>query len=106
MLSELWKKLCYLSKQSCRKKASEIELPEEPVYRELGAGAVNRIFSNIISNAMKYYDGDLYVVMDKSGCVTFSNTAYNLMLLQSADCLIDSTRWKSAVTQQHRDCLL
>ena len=56
----------------------EIELPEEPVFRELDPGAVNRIFSNIISNALKYSDGDLSVVMDKNGCVTFSNTAYNL----------------------------
>ena len=56
----------------------EIELPEEPIYRELDAGAVNRIFSNIISNALKYSDGDLSIKMDKSGCVTFSNTAHNL----------------------------
>lgn len=56
----------------------EIELPEEPVFRELDAGAVNRIFSNIISNALKYSDGDLSVVMDKNGCVTFRNIAYNL----------------------------
>lgn len=56
----------------------EIELSEEPVYRELDAGAVNRIFSNIIGNALKYSDGDLAVVMDKNGCVTFSNTAQNL----------------------------
>ena len=56
----------------------EVELPEEPVYRELDAGAINRIFSNIISNALKYSDGDLSVVMDKNGCVTFSNTAHNL----------------------------
>ena len=53
-------------------------MPEEPVFRELDAGAVNRIFSNIISNALKYSDGDLSVVMDKNGCVTFSNTAHNL----------------------------
>ena len=56
----------------------EIELPEEPVFRELDAGAVNRIFSNIISNALKYSAGDLSVVMDKNGCVIFSNTAHNL----------------------------
>ena len=56
----------------------EIELPEEPIFRELDAGAVNRVFSNIISNALKYSDGDLCVVMDKNGCVTFSNTAHNL----------------------------
>ena len=54
----------------------EIDLPEEPVFRELDAGAVSRIFSNIISNALKYSDGDLSVVMDKNGCVTFSNTAH------------------------------
>ena len=56
----------------------EIELPEEPVYRELDAGAVNRIFSNIISNALKYSDGDLSVVMDIDGSITFTNTAHNL----------------------------
>ena len=56
----------------------EIKLPEEPVFRELDTGAINRIFSNIISNALKYSDGDLSVVMDKNRCVTFSNTAHNL----------------------------
>ena len=57
---------------------AEIELPEEPVYRNLDAVAVNRIFSNIISNALKYSDGDLSVVMDRDGCIYFSNTAQNL----------------------------
>ena len=56
----------------------EIELPEEPVYRELDAGAVNRIFSNIISNALKYSDGDFSVWMDRNGNITFTNTAHNL----------------------------
>ena len=56
----------------------EIDLPEVPVFRELDVGAVNRIFSNIISNALKYSDGDLSVAMDKNGCITFSNTAHNL----------------------------
>lgn len=56
----------------------EIVLPEEPVYRELDTGAVSRVFSNIISNALKYSDGDLYVAMDKDGSITFTNTANNL----------------------------
>lgn len=56
----------------------EIELPEEPVHRELDAGALNRIFSNIISNALKYSDGDLSVRMDVKGCITFTNTSRNL----------------------------
>ena len=56
----------------------EIDLPEEPVYREVDIGAANRIFSNIIGNALKYSDGDLSVVMNKEGCITFTNTAQNL----------------------------
>lgn len=56
----------------------EIELPEEPVFRELDEGAVNRVFSNIISNALKYSDGDLSVVMDRDGRITFTNTARKL----------------------------
>lgn len=56
----------------------EIRLPEEPVYRELDPNAVSRIFSNIISNALKYSSGDLSVIMDRTGCITFSNTAQNL----------------------------
>ena len=56
----------------------EINLPEEPVYRELDAGALNRIFSNIISNALKYSDGDFSVTMMKDGSITFSNTAKEL----------------------------
>ena len=56
----------------------EIRLPEEPVYCELDAGAVNRIFSNIISNALKYSDGDLVVVMNSDAEIVFSNRAGNL----------------------------
>ena len=56
----------------------QIELPDEPVWRQLDAGAVNRIFSNIISNALKYSDGDFSVVMDANGCITFTNTAQKL----------------------------
>lgn len=56
----------------------EIELPEGPVFRKLDAGAVGRIFSNIISNALKYSDGDLSVVMDGGGVITFANTARDL----------------------------
>lgn len=56
----------------------EIQLPEKPVWRQLDAGAVNRVFSNIISNALKYSDGDLSVTMSADGCITFTNTAHNL----------------------------
>jgi len=56
----------------------EINLPEQPIYRELDAGALNRIFSNIISNAIKYTDGDFAVTMQEDGCITFSNSAKGL----------------------------
>lgn len=56
----------------------DIELPEKAVYCELDTGAVNRVFSNIISNALKYSDGDFSVKMDEKGTITFTNTAQNL----------------------------
>lgn len=59
----------------------QIELPEEPVFRELDAAALSRIFSNIISNAIKYSDGDLSVLMSADGTLTFSNTARDLSVV-------------------------
>lgn len=56
----------------------QIDLPEHPVPRLLNVNAVNRIFSNIISNAVKYSDGDLCVVMKGDGKILFSNTANSL----------------------------
>lgn len=56
----------------------EIHVPEEAVYRNLDAGALSRIFSNIISNALKYSDGDFSVDMKEDGTILFSNTAKKL----------------------------
>ncbi|MBD5457052.1 MAG: HAMP domain-containing histidine kinase [Lachnospiraceae bacterium] len=56
----------------------QIELPEIPVWRELDIGALNRIFSNIISNALKYTDGDFVVTMKEDGSIVFSNKAETL----------------------------
>ena len=55
----------------------ELHLPENPVYRELDANALGRIFANILSNAMKYSDGGLTITMD-DGCICFSNPASGL----------------------------
>lgn len=60
----------------------EITLPENSVMRVLDAGAINRIFSNIISNVVKYSDGDLSVSMDEKGCILFSNTAKALSVIE------------------------
>jgi hypothetical protein len=56
----------------------EIRLWSKPLYRELDAAALNRIFSNIISNALKYSDGDFSVTMEADGVITFTNTASQL----------------------------
>lgn len=56
----------------------DIRLPQETVIRTLDAGALRRIFDNILSNAVKYSDGDLSVALLPDGSVTFSNAAKKL----------------------------
>ena len=53
----------------------EVAIPEEGVWRNLDPSALTRIFGNIISNAIKYSDGDFAVELTPDGTVTFSNTA-------------------------------
>ena len=58
--------------------APEIFLPEEAVVRALDSSAGSRIFGNIISNALKYSDGDFSVALDRDGTAIFSNAAHAL----------------------------
>lgn len=62
----------------------EIELPEEPVYVLCDRKSANRIFENIISNAIKYADDSLDVKLDREGCVIFSNPAPELTPVSAA----------------------
>ena len=62
----------------------EIELPEEPVYVLCDRKSANRIFENIISNALKYAHDSLDVKLDKNGCATFSNSAPELTPVAAA----------------------
>ena len=55
-----------------------ISLPEGVIIRSLDKSALSRIFGNIISNAVKYSDGDFAVTMTDAGEITFSNTASEL----------------------------
>ncbi len=55
-----------------------ISLPDSAVVRSLDKSALSRIFGNIISNAVKYSDGDFTVTMTNTGEITFSNTASEL----------------------------
>ncbi len=51
----------------------QISLPEEPVWRMLDKAAMNRIFSNIINNAVKYSDGDLEVTLTRGDDYLFKH---------------------------------
>ena len=56
----------------------QISLPDGVIIRSLDKSALSRIFGNIISNAVKYSDGDFSVTMTDTGEITFSNTASEL----------------------------
>lgn len=56
----------------------KITIPEDKIIRNLNSEAVSRIYGNILSNALKYSDGDLEIIMNNHGDVSFSNTAKNL----------------------------
>ena len=55
-----------------------ILLPDSVIVRSLDKSALSRIFGNIISNAVKYSDGDFSVTMSDAGEIIFSNTASEL----------------------------
>ena len=61
-----------------KKIAPNISLPDSVIVRSLDKSALSRIFGNIISNAVKYSDGDFSVTMTDVGEITFSNTASEL----------------------------
>ena len=69
---------------SARDITPSVQLPEEKVIRPLDAAALRRVFDNILSNAAKYSDGDLAVVLAPDGKVTFSNRASALSRVEAA----------------------
>ena len=58
-----------------------IEITDTPLKRRLITSYVERIFSNLISNALKYSDGDLTIRLTDSGTLTVSNTASKLSVV-------------------------
>ena len=56
----------------------KIEMCEEKVYKFIDRNAIMRVFENILSNAIKYSNGDLRIVLDSNGKITFSNKANSL----------------------------
>ena len=55
-----------------------IEIAEVLVHCRIDRPAFDRIVSNILSNVLKYSDGDLRVRLDADGTICFTNSAKNL----------------------------
>ena len=53
-------------------------LTQQGITPQLDRKAVSRVFSNLLSNALKYSQGDLRVTLTEAGEVTFSNRAPDL----------------------------
>lgn len=62
----------------------DIEIPDEPVFVLCEKKSANRIFENIIGNAIKYANNDLKVKLDPKGQVIFSNPAPDLTPVSAA----------------------
>lgn len=68
---------------SARGIVPQIDICSSAVMRTADAGALRRIFDNIISNAVKYSDGDFAVALDENGTATFTNGAAGLSRVQA-----------------------
>ena len=56
----------------------ELRLCEARVMRYTDRETLSRIFGNVISNAVRYSDGDFKVILRESGEIVFSNRASSL----------------------------
>lgn len=65
-----------------RKIVPEIQIPEAKVIRELDRSALSRVFSNLLSNVIKYSDGDLKILLSEDGEMIFANKASGLDEIQ------------------------
>ena len=59
-----------------------IKMPSNKVVRYLDPSVLARIFINLLHNAVKYSDGDLEIILSKSGEISFINTASGLDEIQ------------------------
>lgn len=60
----------------------KVDITEEKIIRKVNKKQIDRIFSNLMSNAIKYSDGDLKITLTDDAKVTFSNKAHNLSKLE------------------------
>lgn len=62
--------------------APEITITQKRIIRKLNKEALQRVFSNIINNAVKYSDGDLKITLYENGDIEFSNTAKEISAVE------------------------
>ena len=60
----------------------QTDITSKRVVRNINAAALERVFSNIIGNAVKYAESDLSVSLSETGVIKFANTAKELTALQ------------------------
>lgn len=53
----------------------KIKITKDKIYRNVDKITINRVFENILSNIIKYSDGDCEVSLDKKGRILFANKA-------------------------------
>lgn len=53
----------------------KIQMTEKRIVRQADPDALSRVFANFLSNAIKYSDGDLDIILSENGEITFANTA-------------------------------
>ncbi len=55
--------------------APKINISEQKINRNINKDALIRVFRNILSNVIKYSDGDLEIILNDTGEIIFINTA-------------------------------
>lgn len=55
-----------------------ITMPDEKIIRCLDSAALARVFSNLLNNAVKYSEGNLYITLTKTGEIYFKNPTTKL----------------------------
>ncbi len=74
---------CYAALTGCHIQPVVV-MPETKVIRMLNSSALSRIIGNILSNAIKYSDGDLRITLCETGEITFENHASEMDSVQTA----------------------
>ncbi len=61
-----------------KKIVPKVEICKEKIYKKIDKNMITRVLENILSNVCKYSRGDLKVILDNKGKITFTNRAPSL----------------------------